>query len=80
MYQSRMRGCAARGGRDRSSVTRLIGRTVGVILALTAPAALATDKPSDPREITVGVPSFSPPYYQLDANWNAAGFAIDVMD
>ncbi len=80
MYQSGKRGYAARGGRDRSSVTKLIGRTVGVILALTAPAALANDKPSELREITVGVPSFFPPYYQLDASGNAAGFAIDVME
>ncbi|MGH6660588.1 MAG: transporter substrate-binding domain-containing protein, partial [Rhodospirillales bacterium] len=55
------------------------------LCAMTAPGALAEDKPpaaSKPitREVIAVVPRSWPPQYDLDENGNPIGFAIDVMN
>ncbi len=48
-----------------------------VFCALAGPARSA---PPEPRAVTVGIPQSFPPYYELDADGNPVGFAVDVMD
>jgi hypothetical protein len=51
-----------------------------LFLGFCAPSIAQTGEPQQPREIVVGMLEAFPPYYLLDEQGRADGFAIDVME